>query len=71
MNGVEFLEELRQDPNFSKIPIIVFTTSGQEKDRIEAYNLHVADYVLKPVKFTEFVEMVTVLNHYWTLCEFL
>ncbi|MEM9803830.1 MAG: response regulator [Cyanobacteria bacterium P01_D01_bin.56] len=70
MNGIEFLKELRQDPEFHKIPVIVLTTSDQEKDRVEAYNLHVAGYVVKPVTFAKFVEVVTVLNHYWTLCEF-
>ena len=70
MNGIEFLKELRQDPEFRKMPVIVLTTSDQEKDRVEAYNLHVAGYILKPVTFAKFVEVVTVLNHYWTLCEF-
>ena len=70
MNGIEFLRELRQDPEFRQLPVIVLTTSDQEKDRVEAYNLHVAGYILKPVTFSKFVEVVTVLNHYWTLCEF-
>ena len=70
MNGIEFLKELRQDPEFHKTPVIVLTTSDQEKDRVEAYNLHVAGYILKPVTFSKFVEVVTILNHYWTLCEF-
>ncbi|MGD1953102.1 MAG: response regulator [Leptolyngbyaceae cyanobacterium] len=69
MNGIEFLRELRQDPNFHQTPVIVLTTSDQEKDRVEAYNLHIAGYILKPVTFAKFVEVVTVLNHYWTLCE--
>ncbi|MEM9807008.1 MAG: response regulator [Cyanobacteria bacterium P01_D01_bin.56] len=69
MNGIEFLRELRQDSAFCKIPVIVLTTSDQEKDRIEAYDLHVAGYIVKPVTFSKFVEVVTVLNHYWTLCE--
>ncbi|MEB3210497.1 MAG: response regulator [Leptolyngbyaceae bacterium] len=70
MNGIEFLKELRQDPQLSKIPVIVLTTSDQERDRVEAYNLHVAGYILKPVTFAKFVEVVEVLNQYWTLCEF-
>lgn len=70
MNGIEFLKELRQDPTYHKIPVIVLTTSDQERDRVEAYNLHVAGYIVKPVTFAKFVEVVTVLNHYWTLCEF-
>ncbi|MBE9065268.1 response regulator [Leptolyngbya cf. ectocarpi LEGE 11479] len=70
MNGIEFLTQLRQDPDFHKTPVIVLTTSDQERDRVEAYNLHVAGYILKPVTFSKFVEVITVLNHYWTLCEF-
>lgn len=70
MNGIEFLAQLRQDPDFHKTPVIVLTTSDQERDRVEAYNLHVAGYILKPVTFAKFVEVITVLNHYWTLCEF-
>ena len=70
MNGIEFLKELWQDPIFHKIPVIVLTTSDQERDRVEAYNLHVAGYIVKPVTFAKFVEVVTILNHYWTLCEF-
>lgn len=70
MNGIEFLTKLRQDPEYHKTPVIVLTTSDQERDRVEAYNLHVAGYILKPVTFSKFVEVITVLNHYWTLCEF-
>lgn len=70
MNGIEFLSQLRQDPEFHQTPVIVLTTSDQERDRVEAYNLHVAGYIVKPVTFSKFVEVITVLNHYWTLCEF-
>jgi CheY-like chemotaxis protein len=70
MNGIEFLKELRNDPNLNKLPVIVLTTSDQERDRVEAYNLHVAGYILKPVTFAKFVEVIEVLNQYWTLCEF-
>ena len=70
MNGIEFLNVLRQDPKLKSTPVIVLTTSDQERDRVEAYNLHVAGYILKPVTFAKFVEVVKALNHYWTLCEF-
>ncbi|MEL6322491.1 MAG: response regulator [Cyanobacteria bacterium J06626_14] len=70
MNGIEFLKELRQDASLRHTPVIVLTTSDQERDRVEAYNLHVAGYILKPVTFAKFVEVVEVLNQYWTLCEF-
>ncbi|MEM7773833.1 MAG: response regulator [Cyanobacteria bacterium P01_A01_bin.37] len=70
MNGIEFLKELRQDEQLKHIPVIVLTTSDHERDRIEAYNFHVAGYILKPVTFAKFVEIIRTLNQYWTLCEF-
>jgi CheY-like chemotaxis protein len=69
MGGLEFLKVLRADKNLKRIPVIVLTTSDQEHDRIEAYNLNVAGYILKPVTFSKFVEVVGTLNDYWTLSE--
>ncbi|ELS04644.1 response regulator containing a CheY-like receiver domain and an HTH DNA-binding domain [Xenococcus sp. PCC 7305] len=69
MNGLEFLHELRNDDNLKKTPVIVLTTSDEDKDRIEAYNLNVAGYILKPVTFSNFAEVMVALNKYWTLCE--
>ncbi|QSJ18381.1 response regulator [Nostoc sp. UHCC 0702] len=69
MGGIEFLQELRQDPQLKAIPVVVMTTSNQDQDRVEAYNLNVAGYILKPVTFTSFVEIITALNKYWILCE--
>ncbi|MDJ0574730.1 MAG: response regulator [Xenococcaceae cyanobacterium MO_234.B1] len=69
MNGLEFLHELRNDRDLKKTPVIVLTTSDEDKDRIEAYNLNVAGYILKPVTFTNFAEVMMALNKYWTLCE--
>lgn len=69
MNGLEFLQELRADPTIRQIPVVVLTTSNEEKDRIQAYNLNVAGYILKPVTFSVFVELMITLNKYWTLCE--
>lgn len=69
MGGLEFLQELRTDPNLRATPVIVLTTSNQDRDRIEAYNLNVAGYILKPVTFINFAEVMATLNKYWTLCE--
>jgi CheY-like chemotaxis protein len=69
MNGLEFLNELRQDKDLKRTPVIVLTTSDEDKDRIEAYNLNVAGYILKPVTFGNFAEVMVALNKYWTLCE--
>ncbi len=69
MGGIEFLQELRSDSELKSIPVIILTTSDEDQDRIEAYNLNVAGYLLKPVKFSQFVEAMATLNKYWSLCE--
>jgi CheY-like chemotaxis protein len=69
MNGLEFLQELRSDPAIHQIPVVVLTTSNEEKDRVQAYNLNVAGYILKPITFGNFVELMVTLNKYWALCE--
>ena len=71
MNGIEFLRELRADPQLKLIPVIILTTSNEDRDKVEAYNLNVAGYILKPVTFSSFVEAVATLNKYWTLSEIL
>ncbi len=69
MGGIEFLRELRKDDAIKAIPVIVLTTSNEDKDKVEAYNLNVAGYIVKPVTFSKFVEAVATLNKYWTLSE--
>lgn len=69
MGGIEFLRELRADPELKPIPVIVLTTSNEDQDKVEAYNLNVAGYILKPVTFSKFVEAVETLNKYWSLSE--
>ena len=69
MNGLEFLQELRNDEELKRTPVIVLTTSDEDRDRIEAYNLNVAGYILKPVTFANFADVMLALNKYWTLCE--
>ena len=69
MNGIEFLREVRKDPELHHIPVVVLTTSNDERDKIEAYNLNVAGYLLKPVTFINFVELMAALNKYWALVE--
>ena len=69
MNGLEFLRAIREDPDLRALTVVVLTTSDDERDRIEAYNLNVAGYILKPVTFTAFVEAMATLNKYWTINE--
>ncbi|HEX7240816.1 MAG TPA: response regulator [Longimicrobiaceae bacterium] len=69
MNGIEFLRELRADEALAPTPVVVLTTSDDERDRVEAYHLNVAGYILKPVTFASFVETMATLNKYWSLVE--
>lgn len=69
MTGIEFLRELRDDPELQRTTVVVLTTSNDERDKIDAYNLNVAGYLLKPVTFSNFCEVMATLNKYWTLVE--
>jgi CheY-like chemotaxis protein len=69
MNGIELLREIRTDPALQVITVIVLTTSNEDRDRVEAYQLNVAGYLLKPVTFHAFIEVMSTVNKYWTLME--
>ncbi len=69
MNGLEFLRAVREDPQLRSLSVVVLTTSGDDRDKVEAYNLNVAGYILKPVTFTAFVETMATLNKYWSINE--
>ena len=69
MNGIEFLRELRNDPDLHATSVVVLTTSNEDNDKVEAYNLNVAGYLIKPVTFPSFVDLMAALNKYWTLVE--
>ncbi len=69
MNGIEFLRELRKDPALAPTPVVVLTTSNNDRDKIDAFNFNVAGYLVKPVTFAEFSELMVTLNKYWTLVE--
>ncbi len=69
MNGIEFLRALRADPALHATPVVVLTTSDDERDKVDAYDLNVAGYLLKPVTFSSFMELMLALNKYWMLVE--
>jgi CheY-like chemotaxis protein len=69
MNGIEFLREVRNDPALQALTVVVLTTSNEDRDRVEAYQLNVAGYLLKPVTFHAFADAMTMLNKYWTVME--
>ena len=69
MNGIEFLRHIRGDERFRLLPVVVLTTSNDERDKVDAYRLAVAGYIVKPVTFARFVKAMAALNKYWTLVE--
>ena len=69
MSGIELLREVRQDPALHAESVVVLTTSNEDRDRTEAYGLNVAGYLLKPIAFQKFVEIISALHQYWSLVE--
>lgn len=69
MSGIELLREIRADPVLHALTVVVLTTSNEDRDRVEAYELNVAGYLVKPVTFHAFAEVMSTLNKYWTLME--
>ena len=65
MDGLEVLNRIRADERTKLLPVVVLTTSSEDRDRIESYNLGANSYVRKPVDFTQFAEAVHQLGLYW------
>lgn len=70
MGGIEFLKEMRQIDDLKNISVFVMTTSNEDNDKVEAYSLNVAGYILKPLSMESFVSAVSTLKNYWMLCEY-
>ena len=64
-NGREVLAEIKQDPDLRRIPVVVMTSSDDEKDVLAAYNLYVNCYVTKPVDLDQFISVVKSIEHFW------
>jgi len=69
MNGIEFLQEIKDDEQFKSIAVVVLTTSKEEQDKVESFKLGVAGYMIKPVDYLQFVEIIRTIHLYWTLSE--
>ena len=69
MGGIEFLKALRADPQLHATTVVVLTTSDEERDKVKAYDLNVAGYIVKPVTLAAFVEIMAALNKYWSVNE--
>jgi len=70
MGGIEFLRKIREIPDFHNLTVFIMTTSNEDNDKLEAYNLNVAGYILKPLSMDRFIQAVGTLRNYWQLCEF-
>ncbi|MDO9021254.1 MAG: response regulator [Deltaproteobacteria bacterium] len=70
MNGLEFLTELRADPDLKDSIVFVLTTSRSDEDRVASYNLNVAGYIVKSDVGPGFVRLIGLLDHYWRVVEF-
>ncbi|GHG17610.1 two-component system response regulator [Deinococcus indicus] len=64
MNGLEFLREIKRDPDLMTIPVIMLTTSQAEEDILRSYQAFAASYVVKPVEFSRFYEAIQALGRY-------
>jgi CheY-like chemotaxis protein len=69
MNGIDFLKIIKNDDELKKIPVIVMTTSKDERDKMESFEFSVAGYIIKSTDYKKFVEALKILNLYWTLSE--
>ena len=64
-NGREVLAEIKADPRFKSIPVVVLTTSHSEQDVLQAYDQHANCYIVKPVGFENFVEAMKSIRQFW------
>jgi two-component system, response regulator len=65
VDGIEVLRRIRSDERTRLIPVVVLTTSDEERDRIQSYTHHANSFVRKPVDFTEFTEAIRQIGSYW------
>jgi len=67
MNGIEVLKHIRSNPEFKSIPVIMVTSSGEERDLVESYKLGANAYVIKPVDIAQFIDAIKVLGQFWVV----
>jgi two-component system response regulator len=65
VDGIEVLRQVKADERTKKIPIVIVTSSAEERDRVESYQLGVNSFVVKPIEFDSFMKTITELGFYW------
>ena len=63
--GLEVLRQLKQNPTSRKIPVVILTSSAEDRDIAEAYRLGASSYIVKPVDFAKFLEVTARIELYW------
>lgn len=69
MNGIEFMRVIKKDVSMKRIPVVILTTSREDQDRIETFDLGAAGYMIKPVDYMQFVDTMKAIDVYWTISE--
>ena len=64
-DGREVLAEIKEDPELKHIPTVVLTTSEAERDLVKSYDLHANAYIVKPVDFDRFIEVIHAMENFW------
>ena len=67
VDGLQVLREIRSTPELARLPVVILTSSREERDIVESYDLGVNSYIVKPVDFDQFVDAVQTLGLYWLL----
>jgi CheY-like chemotaxis protein len=67
MNGLDVLREIRADPSLEFLPVVMLTSSRDDKDIIESYRLRVNAYIVKPVDFEQFIDAIKQLGFFWAV----
>lgn len=67
VDGIEVLRKIKASMPLKKVPVVILTSSKEEKDLVESYDLGVNSYIRKPVDFDQFVETVRYIGYYWLL----
>jgi two-component system response regulator len=67
VDGIEVLRRLKRDPHTATVPVVVMTSSNEEQDVVESYRLGVNSYIVKPVQFEAFHDVVAKIGLYWVL----
>ena len=65
LDGIEVLSTVKSDPALARIPVVILTTSAAEMDIAKAYDHHANSYLVKPVDFSQFTELLETLGYYW------